>query len=56
MDWVLRTLIPFFCGSVIVINLSGLVEVDPNYDYQWWKVVLAAFVFAVVPNLAEKDI
>jgi hypothetical protein len=51
MKWVLRTLVPFFCGSVVVMNLSGLIEVNSEYDYQWWKVVVAGLIFFVVPLL-----
>jgi len=31
----------FMAGMVAAINLSCLVDTNPDYDAQWWKVALA---------------
>jgi len=36
----------FQCGGTFYINLSRLVEINPNYDAAWWKVGLAAVLGA----------
>lgn len=52
-NWIFRTLVPFFCGSVVVMNLSGLVDINPNYEYEWWKVAAALVLFIILPLTAN---
>jgi len=54
MRYLAQTWVPFFCGSVVVMNLSRLVEVNPNYDAAWWKVGMALFLAVAVPMLWRK--
>ena len=53
MSWIFKTLVPFFCGSIVVMNLTGLVQVNHNYEHEWWKVALALMFFIVVPLLSD---
>ncbi len=39
--WIYTCVGPFAAGIVCAINLEQLIETNPNYDAQWWKVGLA---------------
>lgn len=55
MRYLAQTWVPFFCGSVVVMNLSRLVETNPNYEAAWWKVAMALMLAVVVPLLWREN-
>lgn len=56
MRYLAQTWVPFFCGSVVVMNLSRLVETNQNYEAAWWKVAMALFIAVVAPLLARVQV
>lgn len=54
MRYLAQTWVPFFCGNVVAMNLSRLIETNPNYDAAWWKVALAIAFAVVVPLMWRK--
>jgi uncharacterized membrane protein len=47
-----------FCsGCVFTNNLSRLVEINPNYEVAWWKVVVAIVLgfFASLALIIDRD-
>ena len=38
MKLCISLLIIFLCGVNTANNLTGLVEINPTYDHEWWKV------------------
>lgn len=54
MRYLAQTWVPFFCGNVVAMNLSRLIETNPNYDAAWWKVALAIAFAVVIPLMWRK--
>lgn len=56
MSKLVATIACFFAGFVAAMNLVGLVETNPNYDHQWWKVGVAVIVAVVAAFIiTEKE-
>jgi hypothetical protein len=49
MTYLMQTVVPFFSGMVIAINLTFLLNVNSTYEAAWWKVWLALGMAVVFP-------
>lgn len=54
IKFLFRSFAPFCAGGGVMANLSRLIETNPNYDAQWWKVAIFTIFGILFPHLIDE--
>lgn len=54
MDFLIRTVIPFFAGFVVCANLVSMIGINANYHGSWERIVICVFLAFSLPILRQK--